>query len=531
MKLLTIPKTAVLKTLLGLCLFFGTGLAQPTLTSYRNATAALRSSVTAFPDDQVESLDMLRRAEIAFRPLGGALEPTLQRGLNETFSRAEEAIVNQSETDLQVQAAVLQGGFGRAVYQRALENAAAGDVASAQNLLGVLGQDLGLADAQFTGTSQDALQGAFEARLAARSLEELGTFGGDLGTRYRTLAQLYSYVFLVQDSPRLPPKTRDTVVGTIRSLVAERPTDEGISLLQSQLTGFAQAAKRTEAAAQADGGRQGGAQDTAASGTAGSGAPSPEAETDNEAFVPPVALTPGDVVTDNDTTDNATNNAQPTFLGSATAPNPPGATQNSTDQNGVTQNGAVQDGTIQNGTVRNAPGKTTTGDAAVPGVISALPFLTPDVLELTFAVAGLLALIGIVRLLFAPSVSPWRDAALTLLLLPVVLEGLVAFAGLLRPLVNRPWLEQVGPYSLFTSPVTQLVWVLLSAVAALCLVFGRRVSSHTDSHAAEAEIDDGRAEPVQDASHSQPQSQSQPQPQSTRSTPLTTGNLNWDEDF
>lgn len=523
---LAVPKTAVLKTFLGLCLFFGTGLAQPILTSYRNATEALRLSVTAFPDDQVESLDTLRRAEAAFRPLGEALEPTLQQGLNETFSRAEEAIVNQSETDLQVQAAVLQGGFGRAVYQQALENAAAGDLASAQNLLGVLGQDLGLADAQFVGTSQSALQGAFESRLAARSLEELGTFGGDLETRYRTLAQLYGFIFLVQDSPRLPPKTRDTVVGTIRSLVAERPTEEGISLLQAQLTGFAQAAERTEArAAQADGGGQGGAQNTAASGTADSGTPSPEttnpaaispevtssgatsseAETNDDAFVPPVALTPGDIVTDDEAANSdATNDVQPTFPSPVTDPNPPSTPQNSVDQNSATQ---------------NTPGNsTTTGDAAVPETIAALPFLTPDVLALIFAAAGLLALLGVIQLLFTASLSPWRDAALALLLLPVLLEGLVALAGLLRPFVNQSWPQQVAPYSLFTNPVMQLVWVLLSAVAALCLIFGRRASSH----AAEDEVDEpeyAEAAPRQDA------------PQPTRSTPLTTGNLNWDEDF
>ena len=238
----------LLTTLATLCLLgLGSSLAQSLLNEYQNAATALKESVAAFSTDQVESLDALRKAETAFAPLGQALEPALRSGLQETFSRAEEAIVNQSETDLQVQAAVLQGGFGRAVYQQALRDAAGGDAATAQNLLNVLGQDLGLANAQFEGTSQRELQGAFEARLAKRGLAQLAGFGGELGSRYRTLAQVYGYLFLVQDSPRLPPETRDTVVGTIRALVTEQPTEQGVTLLKAQLTGFARRAERAEA--------------------------------------------------------------------------------------------------------------------------------------------------------------------------------------------------------------------------------------------------------------------------------------------
>ena len=244
----------LLTTLATLCLLgLGSSLAQSLLNEYQNAATALKESVAAFSTDQVESLDALRKAETAFAPLGQALEPALRSGLQETFSRAEEAIVNQSETDLQVQAAVLQGGFGRAVYQQALRDAAGGDAATARNLLNVLGQDLGLANARFKGTSQRELQGAFEARLAKRGLAQLAGFGGELGSRYRTLAQVYGYLFLVQDSPRLPPETRDTVVGTIRALVTEQPTEQGVTLLKAQLTGFARRAERAETNAGATG--------------------------------------------------------------------------------------------------------------------------------------------------------------------------------------------------------------------------------------------------------------------------------------
>jgi hypothetical protein len=94
-----------------LCLLSpGWASAQGLLESYRRATTALTRSADVFATDQVESLDALRRAEEAAAPLLAGLEPSLRTGLTTTFARAEAAIVNRSETDLRVQAAVLRGG-------------------------------------------------------------------------------------------------------------------------------------------------------------------------------------------------------------------------------------------------------------------------------------------------------------------------------------------------------------------------------------------------------------------------------------
>ena len=100
---------------LSLCLFGSLGLAQPLLEQFERATTALEGSVAAFPGDQVGSLDALRNAETVFGTLGADLEPQLRQGMGAAFSRAEQALVNSSETDLAVQAAVLRGGFRRTV--------------------------------------------------------------------------------------------------------------------------------------------------------------------------------------------------------------------------------------------------------------------------------------------------------------------------------------------------------------------------------------------------------------------------------
>ncbi len=520
----------LLTTLATLCLLgLGSSLAQSLLNEYQNAATALKESVAAFSTDQVESLDALRKAETAFAPLGQALEPALRSGLQETFSRAEEAIVNQSETDLQVQAAVLQGGFGRAVYQQALRDAAGGDAATARNLLNMLGQDLGLANARFKGTSQRELQGAFEARLAKRGLAQLAGFGGDLGSRYRTLAQVYGYIFLVQDSPRLPPETRDTVVGTIRALVTEQPTEQGVTLLKAQLAGFAHRAERVGAntgATQDNTGQNSAGQNSAAQTAAQSPIPAAESAATGSADVAANTATSTPTSTPATTTDPATEPFVPTITGAAmtedlasgTADAPTTALPGDPVQSDLQDNAVqpdFQDSTVQNGTVQ-------------PETITALPFLTPERYTIFLMVAGFLALIGLVRLLFAVSVSPWRDAALALLLLPAIAEGLVALAGFLVPLTNQPLLRQAAAYSLFINPVMQLAWTLLTAAAVLCLALSRSTAparanqklADSDPH---AEYEPTRAEPTPTAT---------PQPtQATRSSPLTTGTLNWDDDF
>ena len=517
--------------LLTLCLLsVGSSLAQSLLTDYQDATAALRSSVAAFPADQVESLDALRRAETAFTPLSVVLEASLRRGLEETFSRAEEAIVNQSETDLQVQAAVLQGGFGRAVYQQALTDAGSGELENAQNLLNVLARDLGLANTQFSGTSQRALQGAFEARLAGRGLEQLDAFGSDLGSRYRALAQVYSYVFLVQDSPRLPPETRDTVVGTIRALVSAQPTEQGVKLLRAQLTGFARNAERAAATAAATPAQAAGAQTIESQGTGAQGQAGPGSS--------PATTTPGET-----TPTAGQTSAQP--AGSTGATDPTGAatepfvpTVTTEDPPAVVLGGAPSDPTaaLPGSSAQTSSAQTNTAQTtpaptpAQPAGVAALPFLTPELYAILLMAAGLLALIGLIRLLVTPSWSPWRDAALALLLLPAIAEGLIALAGFLAPLLGQPLLAQAATYSLFVNPVVQFSWLVLTGVAVLCLAVPRRgapapqagvyAADTPETYAADETRDETRVE-----RHT---------PQAARSSPLTTGNLgnlNWDEDF
>lgn len=486
-------KRPTLRLLLTLSLLgLGWSSAQPLLESYDRATAALRSSSAAFPDDQVGSLDALRNAETAFETLGSAFEPGLKQGLSETFDRAEAAIVNGSKTDLEVQTAVLRGGFQRAIYEQALRDAGDDRLPRAQALLNVLGRDLALSEPTFTGSSRQILQSTFETRLAALSITQLDTLGGDLENRYQTLAQLYSYVFLVQDSPRLPPETRSTVLATIRSLIAEEPIDDTLGLLRAQLEAFARSA-------------------------AAAGDPAPAALTEPTA-------------TDTTATDATATAAPSTATGAQTVAStaqptePPVAGTGS--QTDIALPGLEQPGAPRGAVTQPNPASTLTGAGVStpaapttatqrPGWSSLLETPLPTVLLIG---AGLLALLGILRLLagLPRSSSRWRDLALCLLLFPAAGQGLITLAVTLVPFFDQPLLAQAATYSLFSYPLSQLVWGYLTIVAVLCSLPRNRNRATGTATA-----------PTASATKIVAPTPSAP----PRSAPVMVSKLNWDEDF
>ena len=498
-----------------------------------------------FASDQVESLDALRRAEAAFAPLAAELEPPLRQGLATTFENAEAAIVNRSETDLRVQAAVLRGGFQRSLYRAALESAASGDLTRARDLLSVLATDLGMTETAFGGASPQGLQTAFEGRLAALSLTRLERLGDDRESRYETLAGVYGHVFLVQDSPRLPPETQATLLGAIQALVTDKPLAPPLESLRAQLSEFERAARSSrkarpasvaEAAPPTTAPETATASDDvsageAATGTAGA-AEGPEdalAEIDiapeltPETVVPPTANTANTVadttaanadVAVNTTTNTVANTAENTATNTAAPPAPADGAQP------APLNPAAPPNTVTTPLSPNAQ-------------------LVSGLREPLLLVAGALALIGFLGLLFSRrSPTPWRDAALALLLLPAVAEGLIALAPyvtpLLEPYVTLP--NELGSYSLFANLLTQLVWTTLTVLAALCLMLSWRApgAASRSRPASEAPVPASTAAltPATTSGSRDGAGHAPVQAFPRSSSTLTTGSgFDWDEDF
>lgn len=526
------------------------------LNDYRLATGALTQSVEVFADDQVESLDALRRAKAASLPLTTELEPPLRRGLTKTFGSAEAAIVNQSETDLRVQAAVLRGGFQRVLYRAALEGAAA-DLPRAQELLGVVATDLGMTETTFSGASQRALQTTFEERLAALSLSQLDRLSDDREGRYEVLADVYGHIFLVQDSPRLPAQAQTTLLNAVQALVTDQPLAPPLATLRAQLTEFENAA-RAQAPDRAV------RPDTA-----------PRSET-------PIAEP---ATTETPATDTTPSTAAPEAVEQAAGSSPTeGAVEGVTEDETVGSvgegnkgEGAAQETTDALAEIDIAPELTpdaeaaaTTADTATGvGAATAPAARTPsatrpppptaaplgpnkqirDLRDPLLLVAGALALIALSGLLFAHrSPVPWRDTAVALLLLPVVSEGVIALAPTLAPPLE-PYLTlptgNLGAYSLFTSPLVQVLWLSLVILASLCLLLSLRPSRvdkvvRTETAPAATAAEETSATT---ATGTAPVTNTSPNTSSNRGDApvrtssqtgknLTTGSgFNWDEDF
>ncbi len=476
--------------------------AQTPLDAYTRARTALEASIEAAPTDAVASLDSLREAREAFVPLGEALGSTLSQGLASTFDRAEQAIINASPTDLRVQGAVLYGGFERSLYEAALTQAQDGNGAQARQLLGVLGRDLELTPPQFappqtTQNSARALQLTFEKRLAVRSQQQLENLRAlpesDRDARYEVLAQLYSHVFLIQDSPRLPANAQTNLVDAIQALIAGESIEANLGTLQTQLETFQSAITATQRTLQA-----------------------PAQPAENAA-----ATTPGA----NDETQAAAPNSelasQP--VPRAAAPTAEAAAEGTSaestgDAAALDTSAPVTSAPATTETVTPAPATTlpTTEESS-----GSAPLLTDTVRGYLLIAAGLLALVGSVLLLATIAASPAQNLATLLLLLPVLAEGLIALGNELAPLVGLPVLAQGARYSLFGNPLVQDVWLLLALVAGLLVLLGRRTA---------------HSQPVPEAVPSTTTLEAAPTTRtpagaSSSATLSSPGGFNWDEDF
>ncbi len=222
----------LVKLALAIMLSLGVAFAQTQdafLERYVLVIENLNGSVSSLAEASVQSLENLDRAAAR---LGTLAEETtsdsLISGMESTFERAREAILNRSETDLAVQVAALKGGFQRLVYEAALRAASAGDAALAQARLTQIASDMGLSETAIASLtrplSRNQLQLVFESGVAQTIRDRLATAGSQAATdqfaAYRTLALAYGAFIPIQDSPRIDETAVESFVTAINALVA-----------------------------------------------------------------------------------------------------------------------------------------------------------------------------------------------------------------------------------------------------------------------------------------------------------------------
>ena len=225
------------------------------LQRYELAMEHLQAAVDAMPADTIAARNSVDRAFASLLTLSrDAAGSNLVIGMQRVFERARTSITNGSRDDLAVQAAVLEGGFQRLVYDAALRSALAGDLPLARVRLARVADDVG-----FSAADAAALVDASQPTATLRFLVEAGTTDvirtrlavarelapTDAGGAYRALAQAYGHFLLVQDSPRAIATLNRTFVDAATALV-EGDTDAvvvGIEAVDAEIAALGVAAR------------------------------------------------------------------------------------------------------------------------------------------------------------------------------------------------------------------------------------------------------------------------------------------------
>lgn len=199
------------------------------LQRYEIAVDNLRTAVSAMPGDGVLARESVDRAFNALLTMSrDSAGSQLVMALERIFERSRTAIGNGSQDDVAVQAAVLEGGFQRLVYDAALQAAVDGDLPLARERLDRLAQVLGFTEADrlaLIDPSQpaSALRFHVEAGTADAIALQLGVArelaSSSTGGAYRALARAYGSYLLVQDSPRTQAQLNQAFVTAANALV------------------------------------------------------------------------------------------------------------------------------------------------------------------------------------------------------------------------------------------------------------------------------------------------------------------------
>ena len=187
------------------------------LSNYQDAQEALDSSVRVLPEDPNGALANLERAANALRPLSTAsTSVTLLSGLEAAFEQARAAINQRSQTNLAVQAAVIEGGLQRLLYEAALLELADNPQRARERLL-QLALELNFAPERqqvINEAGSDQRRQQANVELAILNLVQARLDGAsaqvsaDTAAAYRQFADAYGASIVVQDSPRLPDTNR-----------------------------------------------------------------------------------------------------------------------------------------------------------------------------------------------------------------------------------------------------------------------------------------------------------------------------------
>ncbi len=232
----------------------------PLLLNYGLAFENLNEAVNSIGIDSQQSIEALDDAAQQLRPLSTADNTAVIAALERTFERAKTAVQNQSTTDLEVQTAVLKGGFWRLVYESAISASNDGNLDLAKLRIAQVANDMALDETTLTAINESpnavAMLSQLESgitQLAQTKVQQTSNTIEDRNLSYVNLSQAYSLYLPIQDSPRANPLVGTRFTEAFTALVDNQADTLTASLTQlsEQLGQFGSSAQ-TESSVQTE---------------------------------------------------------------------------------------------------------------------------------------------------------------------------------------------------------------------------------------------------------------------------------------
>ncbi|GIW29324.1 MAG: hypothetical protein KatS3mg070_2687 [Meiothermus sp.] len=190
---------------------FNLAWAAPALSLYDQLAPTLDQVRTLQNSNPARALELLSKAEDAFRKGAGELAPVLREGIQQSLADARQALARRSNADLEARIQIIKAILGKALYDNYFSALAAGNSADANRLLPKV-----LSASRLPNSLQSQIQTLAAANNldGVRQLFERTYAQGILNALQRAQAQTsavqayleatraYALYLIVQDSPR-----------------------------------------------------------------------------------------------------------------------------------------------------------------------------------------------------------------------------------------------------------------------------------------------------------------------------------------
>lgn len=190
---------------------FSLAWAAPAVSLYDQLAPTLDQVRTLQNSNPARALELLSKAEDAFRKGAGELAPVLREGIQQSLADARQALARRSNADLEARIQIIKAIMGKALYDGYFEALAKGDSAEASRLLPKVLSASGLPNSLqaqvqtlVAANNLDGVRQLFERTYAQGISNALRRAQAQTSAvqAYLEATRAYALYLIVQDSPR-----------------------------------------------------------------------------------------------------------------------------------------------------------------------------------------------------------------------------------------------------------------------------------------------------------------------------------------